>query len=226
MATFTRIHIAQTMARTGMVPLFYHPDPEVCRQVAAACYAGGARVLEFTNRGPGAFAAFQALRAYASAELPELALGIGSIVDAGTTALYLQAGADFIVSPILNPEMARICNRRKILWSPGCGTLSEVSQAEELGAEIVKVFPGDTLGPGFIKAVKGPCPWSSLMPTGGVSPTPDNLRAWLDAGAVCVGMGSQLISKDIIARQAWDELEARVTEALALIGSIRAELGG
>ncbi|RMG68871.1 MAG: bifunctional 4-hydroxy-2-oxoglutarate aldolase/2-dehydro-3-deoxy-phosphogluconate aldolase, partial [Bacteroidetes bacterium] len=167
MFTFSRLHIAQTMATTGLVPIFFNPDPEVCKQVAKACYAGGIRILEFTNRGEGAYDAFRALHAYVRAELPDMAIGVGSIVDGPTTAIYLQAGADFIVSPIMNPEMAKICNRRKVLWSPGCGTLSEVSQAEELGAEIVKLFPGGNLGPGFIKAIKGPCPWSSLMPTGG-----------------------------------------------------------
>ena len=171
MARFTRIEVALKMAETGMVPVFYHKDAEVCKQVAKACYEGGVRVFEFTNRGDYAHEVFATLSKWAAGELPELILGVGSIVDAPTTALYIQSGANFIVSPLLNPEMAKVCNRRKIAWSPGCGTLSEISQAEELGAEIVKIFPGTSVGgPDFVKTVKGPCPWTSIMPTGGVEP--------------------------------------------------------
>lgn len=206
------------MGETGMVPVFYHKDPEVGKQVLKACYDAGVRVFEFTNRGDYAHEVFAELNKYAAEALPELMMGVGSVVDAGTAALYIQLGASFIVSPLLNPEMARVCNRRKILWSPGCGSLSEISQAEELGAEVVKIFPGSQVGgPGFVKAVKGPCPWTSIMPTGGVKPTEDNLKEWFQAGVHCVGMGSQLITKDIIAEQAWAKLTETARNALAII---------
>ena len=148
-------------------------------------------------------------------------LGVGSIVDAGTTSLYIQLGANFIVSPILNPEMAKVCNRRKISWSPGCGSLTEISYAEELGAEVVKIFPGTEVGgPSFIKAVKGPCPWTSIMPTGGVEPTKENLTAWFNAGVHCVGMGSQLVTKDIISSGNYSLLTDKVKVALEIVKSL------
>jgi 2-dehydro-3-deoxyphosphogluconate aldolase/(4S)-4-hydroxy-2-oxoglutarate aldolase len=207
------------MARTGLVPLFYHADADVVQQVVKACYDGGARVFEFTNRGDFAHEVFGMVSHYVASELPEMKLGVGSVTDGGTTSLYLQLGADFVVTPVLREDVARVCNRRKVLWSPGCGSLTEIGQAEELGAEIVKVFPGGVLGPGFVKAVKAPCPWTSLMPTGGVSP--DNLRAWFEAGVTCVGMGSKLITKDLVERKDFAALADQVRETLALIAEIR-----
>ena len=200
MARYSRIEVAVTMAETGLVPLFYHKDTELCKKVLKACYDGGARILEFTNRGDFAHEVFQELNKYALKELPGMMLGVGSVTDAGTASLYLQLGANFVVTPVLREDIAIVCNRRKVLWSPGCGSLTEIARAEELGAEIVKVFPGSTLGPGFVKAIKGPCPWTSIMPTGGVSPDPDNLKSWFDAGVTCVGMGSKLITKEQLAK--------------------------
>ena len=225
MSLFTRIEVASEMYRSGLMPVFYHPDLEMAKKVIKACYEGGVRLMEFTNRGDFAHEVYGALRKYAHRELPELMLGIGSVVDAGTCSLYIQLGADFIVSPILNAEMARVCNRRKILWSPGCGSLSEINYAEELGAEIVKIFPGTEVGgPSFVKAIKGPCPWTSIMPTGGVAPTRENLTAWFEAGAACVGMGSKLITKDILKREAFGELRDHAKATLALIQEVRASL--
>jgi 2-dehydro-3-deoxyphosphogluconate aldolase/(4S)-4-hydroxy-2-oxoglutarate aldolase len=184
------------MLETGIVPVFYHKDIQICKQVLSACYNGGIRVFEFTNRGDFAHEVFRDLSKFSAQELPEMILGAGSVLDAGTASLYIQMGASFIVSPVLNEDMAKVCNRRKILWSPGCGSVTEISKAEELGAEIVKVFPGSQVGgPGFIEAVRGPMPWSNIMPTGGVEPTEESLSAWFKAGAACVGMGSQLIKK-------------------------------
>lgn len=218
MARFTRIQVALKMAETGMVPVFYHQDAEVGKKVLRACYEGGVRVFEFTNRGDFAHEVFTVLNKYAAAELPEMMMGVGSVVDAGTAALYIQLGADFIVSPVLKEDMAVVCNRRKILWSPGCGSLSEISRAEELGAEVVKIFPGQQVGgPEFVKAVKGPFPWTSIMPTGGVEPKEENLSAWFKAGVTCVGMGSQLITKEVIANNDYASLEQKVREALAII---------
>src|SRR5690625_4699402 len=224
MARFKRIHVASVMESTGLVPLFYHDDIEVSKRVLHACYDGGARLLEFTNRGDFAHEVFGELNKFAASELPEMILGVGSVTDGGTASLYMQLGANFVVTPMLKEDVGKTCNRRKVLWSPGCGTLSEINRAEELGAEIVKVFPGSQLGPGFIKAIKGPCPWSSIMPTGGVTAREENLRDWLAAGATCVGMGSKLITKEFLANRSYDKLEEHVSNTLNLIATIRSEL--
>ena len=207
-----------------MVPLFYHPDIELGKAVLKACYDGGARLLEFTNRGDYAHEVFAALNHYCASELPEMILGVGSVTDAGAASLYLQLGANFIVTPVLREDIAIVCNRKKVLWSPGCGSLSEICRAEELGCEVVKLFPGGIYGPGFVKAIKGPQPWTSIMPTGGVSPTEENLRAWLDAGVTCVGMGSKLISSAILAEGRFDQLENHVRDTLQLIQKLKKEL--
>jgi 2-dehydro-3-deoxyphosphogluconate aldolase / (4S)-4-hydroxy-2-oxoglutarate aldolase len=222
MARFTRIEVARKMAETGIVPVFYHKDAEISKKVLKACYEGGIRVFEFTNRGDYAHEVFTVLNKYAAVELPEMIMGVGSVVDAGTASLYIQLGANFIVSPVLKEDMAFTCNRRKILWSPGCGSLSEISRAEELGAEIVKIFPGQQVGgPEFVKAVKGPFPWTSIMPTGGVEPTEENLSAWFKAGVTCVGMGSQLITKDIISNNDFDKLKNLASEALGVVKKLK-----
>ncbi|MEO9966749.1 MAG: bifunctional 4-hydroxy-2-oxoglutarate aldolase/2-dehydro-3-deoxy-phosphogluconate aldolase [Reichenbachiella sp.] len=222
MARFTRIEVAQQMKDTGMVPVFYHPDIEVCKKVLKACYDGGVRVFEFTNRGDYAHEVFNALNKYAAENTPDMILGIGSVIDAGTTSLYIQNGANFIVSPILNADMAKVCNRRKIAWSPGCGSLTEISFAEELGAEVVKIFPGTQVGgPSFVAAVKGPFPWSSIMPTGGVEPTEENLKGWFNAGVHCVGMGSKLFAKNADGEYDYVKLTATVKSTLAMIKNLR-----
>ncbi|MEL7533598.1 MAG: bifunctional 4-hydroxy-2-oxoglutarate aldolase/2-dehydro-3-deoxy-phosphogluconate aldolase [Bacteroidota bacterium] len=223
MPKFSRIEVASELYSSGLMPLFYHPDLAICKAIVHACHAGGIRLMEFTNRGDFAHLVYGQLRQYLHQNLPDMILGIGSVVDGATSSLYIQLGADFVVSPILNKEMALACNRRKVMWGPGCATLSEINQAEEWGAELVKIFPaGQIGGPAFIKAVKGPCPWSSIMPTGGVSPEKENLKAWFSAGAACVGMGSKLVSKDIVARQAWDELSGLVESTLQTIKEVRA----
>ncbi|AWG20671.1 bifunctional 4-hydroxy-2-oxoglutarate aldolase/2-dehydro-3-deoxy-phosphogluconate aldolase [Flavobacterium faecale] len=221
MAQFTRIEVAQVMKDTGIVPLFYHKDVEVSKQVLKACYDGGARLLEFTSRGDFAFEIFAALNKYAIAELPGMILGVGSVTDAASASLYMQLGANFIVTPVLREDIAIACNRRKVLWSPGCGTLTEIARAEELGCEIVKLFPGDIYGPEFINGIKGPQPWTSIMPTGGVSPTRENLKGWFDAGVTCVGLGSKLIKAD--ANGVFDiaKIEALTRECIEIIKSLR-----
>lgn len=218
MAQFTRIEVAVKMAEAGLVPVFYHKDVNVCKEVVTACYEGGSRVFEFTNRGDYAHEVFSELSKWVTIECPHLILGIGSVPDPGTAALFIQLGTNFVVSPYLNPETAKICNRRKILWLPGCGSLSEISYAEELGAEIVKIFPGiSTGGPEFIKAIKAPCPWTSIIPTGGVEPTEENLRPWFKAGAIAVSMGSNLITNQIISNHDWKGLAKNVRATLELI---------
>ncbi|MFK8055884.1 MAG: bifunctional 4-hydroxy-2-oxoglutarate aldolase/2-dehydro-3-deoxy-phosphogluconate aldolase [Saprospiraceae bacterium] len=221
MALHTRIQVAHLMSSTGMVPLFYHSDVEVAKSIALACYKGGARLLEFTNRGDFAHEVFGALRKFCAVECPELALGVGSVTDAAAASLYMMLGADFVVTPVLREDIAVVCNRRKVMWNPGCASLAEICRAEELGAEVVKLFPGSVYGAGFVKGILGPQPWTSIMPTGGVSPDRENLTAWFDAGVVCVGMGSKLISKQLIASGDWAVLEQKTRETLALIEEIR-----
>lgn len=221
MAKYSRIEVATVMKETGMVPLFFHSDAEVAKKVLKACYDGGARLMEFTSRGDFAFEIFGELNKYALAELPGMILGVGSITDAAAASLYMQLGANFIVTPVLREDIALVCNRRKVLWSPGCGTLTEIARAEELGCEIVKLFPGDVYGPNFIKAIKAPCPWTSIMPTGGVSTSEENLKGWFDAGVTCVGIGSQLISNEIVKNQDFKGLESKVKETLETIKRIR-----
>ena len=209
------------MSSTGLVPLFFHSDVSLAKQVLYACYRGGARLLEFTSRGDRAHEVFRELAVYAEQELPGMILGVGSVTDAASASLYMGLGANFVVTPVLREDIAVVCNRRKVLWSPGCASLTEISKAEELGAEVVKLFPGSVLGPSFVKAVKGPCPWTSLMPTGGVSTDPDNLKAWFDAGVTCVGMGSQLITKEDLKGKNFKAIEKRVHTCLATINQIR-----
>ena len=221
MARFSRIEVTAKMAETGLVPLFYHSDIEIAKKTLKACYDGGARLLEFTSRGDFAHQIFDQLNRYAIAELPEMIMGVGSVTDAAAASLYMQLGANFIVTPVLREDIAMVCNRRKVLWSAGCGSLTEIAKAEELGGEIVKLFPGSTYGPGFVKAIKGPQPWTSIMPTGGVSTEEDNLRGWFDAGVTCVGMGSKLISKEILVSGDYEGLKAKVAETLKLIKKIR-----
>ncbi len=221
MARYSRLEVIEVMNDTGMVPLFYHPDIALGKKVIKACYDGGARLMEFTARGDFAFEVFSELNKYALKELPGMILGVGSITDAAAASMYMQMGANFIVTPSFREDIAIVCNRRKVLWSPGCGSLTEINTAEELGCEIVKLFPGDLYGPGFVKAIKGPQPWTSIMPTGGVSTDEANLKGWFDAGVTCVGMGSKLISKDLLAARDFALLQKKVKDTLAIIHKLR-----
>jgi 2-dehydro-3-deoxyphosphogluconate aldolase/(4S)-4-hydroxy-2-oxoglutarate aldolase len=224
MARFSRVEVVNTVLELGLVPVFYNKDPEVAKKVVMACAAGGARVVEFTNRGDFALQVFGEVSKHFSQVDPGVILGVGSVIDAPTAALYIANGANFVVGPLLNPEIARLCNRRKITYMPGCGSVTEISQAEELGVEIVKVFPGSSVGgPGFVKAVLGPCPWTRIMPTGGVDATEESIRGWFRAGAACVGMGSKLVRKDLVARGDWAEITATVRQVLEWIREAREE---
>ncbi|SFE54433.1 bifunctional 4-hydroxy-2-oxoglutarate aldolase/2-dehydro-3-deoxy-phosphogluconate aldolase [Thermophagus xiamenensis] len=222
MAKYNRIEVFQTMKDTGVVPVFFHPNIDTAQKVLKACYDGGIRVFEWVNRGDFAHEIFSELNKFALNELPGMILGAGSIVDEATAALYIQVGANFIVSPLLNEQIARICNRRKIMWAPGCGSVSEIGKAEELGAEIVKIFPASEVGgPSFVKAVKGPCPWTNIMPTGGVDTSKENLQKWFDAGVTCVGMGSKLFPKDIIEKKDFNALTEKVKSLIHTIQEIK-----
>jgi 2-dehydro-3-deoxyphosphogluconate aldolase/(4S)-4-hydroxy-2-oxoglutarate aldolase len=224
MASFSRLDVLNTILEQGLVPIFYHKDVQVAKHVVAACAAGGSRVVEFTNRGDFAFQVFREVSQHFSQVDPSVILGVGSVIDAPTAAMYMASGANFVVGPLLNPEIARLCNRRKIAYLPGCASLTEISQAEELGVEIVKVFPGGSVGgPPFVKAILGPCPWTRIMPTGGVDATEESIKDWFRAGAACVGMGSKLIRKDLVAAGDWAEITAKVRQVLAWIQEAREE---
>lgn len=222
MAQFKRLKVLNTINETGIVPLFYNQDVELVKNVVKACYKGGARVFEFTNRGDFAHEVFSKVVKWSELECPEMIMGVGSIIDTGTASLYIQLGANFIVSPNLNTELAKVCNRRKIAWMPGCGTLSEINLAEELGCEIVKIFPGKEIGgPSFVKAIKGPCPWTSIMPSGGVAPEKESLEEWFNAGVTCVGLGSQLTPKEVLKKGDFAFIENKTREAIQIVNHIK-----
>lgn len=222
MARFLRLDVLNLIVGQGLVPVFYHDNPALVQEAMRACYRAGGRLFEFTNRGDHAPFVFQEVSRWAARELPDLVLGAGSVVDAPTAALYVAAGAAFIVGPNLNPEAARFCNRRKIAYSPGCATASEIAQAEELGVEIVKIFPGETVGgPDFVRAILAPCPWTRIMPTGGVDPTQESITAWFAAGVTAVGIGSKLIPKAAVQTGDWERVTQIVAGTLALIAGVR-----
>lgn len=221
MAQYTRHQVITEMHNSGMIPLFYDPDIEISKNIVQACYQGGARLLEFTHRGDFAHEVFRELIRFANESLPGMIIGVGSVTDAASASYYLMNGANFIVTPVFREDIAIVCNRRKVLWSPGCGSLTEIAKAEEMGAEIVKLFPGNIYGPEFVKAIKGPQPWTSIMPTGGVTTEKENLKAWFDAGVSCVGLGSKLISKELIKNQDYDKISNTIKKTLALIQTLR-----
>lgn len=222
MARHRRLDVLNAIVEIGVVPVFYHPDLETVKSIARACTAGGVRVLEFTNRGDFAWEVFGGLEKFCARELPDAIPGAGSVLDATTAALYVNSGANFIVGPVTNLEVAKLCNRRKTAYIPGCETPSEISFAEELGCEIVKIFPAKAAGgPDFVREVLAPMPWASVMPTGGLDITRESLEPWFKSGVVAVGMGSKLISVDIVNARDWEGLSRRCRELTALIGTLR-----
>lgn len=214
--------LIEILKRTGLVPLFSHDNSAVAQQMVEAAYRGGARVVEFTNRKSNALDVFSHLVKQRN-NYPEMKLGIGTVMDSVTTQKFIDAGADFIISPILKPSMADVCHKNKIPWIPGCATLTEIVTARDLGATVVKVFPGSVLGPGFISSILPVIPDLRLMITGGVELNEPNLRAWFNAGSLCVGLGSHLFKSEIIEAKAWDKLEAKVSEALSIIKKIKSD---
>jgi 2-dehydro-3-deoxyphosphogluconate aldolase/(4S)-4-hydroxy-2-oxoglutarate aldolase len=218
---FSKVEVIQAMKATGLVPVFYHKDPEVAKKVVKACYDGGVRAFEFTNRGDFAHEVFGELVKFANKECPEMIMGIGSIVDAPTAALYIQSGANFIVGPLFNPEVAKVANRRLVPYAPGCGSVSEVGFAQEMGCDICKVFPGDVLGAAFVKNLKAPMPWSNLMVTGGVKPEEANLKSWFSAGVTCVGMGSNLFPAEMLKNGDWEGIRQLCADALSIIQNVK-----
>lgn len=218
---FSKLQVMTAMKETGIVPVFYHSNIEVAKNVVKACYEGGIRAFEFTNRGDFAHEVFGELVKFAAKECPEMIMGIGSIVDAPTATLYIQLGANFLVGPLFNPDVAKVANRRLIPYSPGCGSVSEVGFAQEAGCDVCKVFPGDVLGANFVKGLKAPMPWSNLMVTGGVKPEETNLKTWFDAGVMCVGMGSNLFPADLIKAADWAGITKLCADAIAIVKKVR-----
>ena len=222
MARFSKIEVLQTMKLTGMVPVFYNADLELSKQVVKACYEGGVRAFEFTNRGDFAHEIFCELSKWVAKECPEMILGVGSVVDAPTAALYIQLGANFVVGPLFNAEVAKVCNRRLIPYTPGCGSVSEIGAAQEVGCDMTKIFPaGNVGGPSFVKNILAPMPWSMIMATGAVEPTEENLSAWFKAGVTVVGMGSLLFPKEVIAQKDWAAISLKCREALDIIAKYK-----
>jgi 2-dehydro-3-deoxyphosphogluconate aldolase / (4S)-4-hydroxy-2-oxoglutarate aldolase len=223
MAHYSRLKVLPTMIDIGMIPVFYHPDPIVTVNIINACLDGGARCFEFTNRGDRAHEVFGEVIHQLSSD-NRLILGTGSVIEAGTAALYIQLGSNFIVGPNLNPDVARLCNRRKVAYSPGCGSATEISQAEELGVEICKIFPGSSVGgPDFVKDLLGPMPWTRIMPTGGVDATEESVTHWIKAGVACVGMGSKLFPKDVMAAGEYSKITEKVKAVLGWVKAARGD---
>lgn len=222
MARHSRLKTLSTMKEVGVIPVFYNSDYEVVKNIAVACVEGGAKAIEFTNRGDRAINVFTKLAEFRDAECADLILGVGSVCDASTAAAYINSGADFVVGPMLDEDVARTCNSRKIPYSPGCGTVTEIQKAHTLGVEICKIFPGAQVGgPAFVKAVRGPMPWTEIMPTGGVAPTTESLTEWFGAGIVCAGMGSKLITKEFVTNGDFKGLADKIKDVIAMIRDIR-----
>lgn len=220
MKKFTKEEVVQRMKETGVVPLFSHHDISVSKHVLEACYKGGLTVFEYTNRQPNSYEIFTELVDFAK-DLPGFMLGIGTVMDGATTLKFIDAGAHFIISPIVKNEMGEVCSRQEVPWIPGCATLTEIVQAMDNGAAIVKIFPGSVLGPKFISSIRPVIPKVPLMITGGVEPNEENFRSWFSAGATCVGLGSNLFSKDIMENNDYERLTKRVREILAIAKQVR-----
>ncbi|OGO15010.1 MAG: bifunctional 4-hydroxy-2-oxoglutarate aldolase/2-dehydro-3-deoxy-phosphogluconate aldolase [Chloroflexi bacterium RBG_13_68_17] len=222
MARIMRLEVYNQLMAIGLLPLFYQGETDTAIEIIAACCRGGSKLVEFTNRGERAYPAFAELVQHFAQADPSVILGIGSVQDAPTAALFIAAGANFVVGPSLNPEIARLCNRRKIAYLPGAATETEIGLAEELGVEVVKVFPGQTVGgPSFIRAVMAPCPWHRLLPTGGVDANEASITSWIAAGAAAVGMGSNLFSTQLLKDRDFDGLAARVADCIGWVAAAR-----
>lgn len=225
MAAKDRMAVLAAMMDQAVIPVFYDADVEVCKNVIQACANGGAKCIEFTNRGDFASYTFLEVTKYFAKADPSVIMGVGSIVDAPTAGIYIANGAKFIVGPLLNADVAKVCNRRGVPYSPGCGSATEIGDAQELGCEIVKVFPGSSVGgPEFVKSVMGPMPWTRIMPTGGVEPTEESLRKWYGAGIVACGIGSNLITKELLKAKDYKGIEENVRKAVQMVKAIKAEL--
>lgn len=224
MASHHKTAVLSTIESDGIVPVFFDADRDTTTEIARRLVAGGLHTIEFTNRGDGAVEVFADLVTWARSELPELIVGAGSVMEAATAVHLLDLGANFVFAPSLNPDVAEVCNARNVPYVPGCGTVTEIQTAYRLGCDVVKLFPAGSIGgPGFLSAVRAPCPWVQAVPTGGVEPTVESMRAWYDAGAPAVGMGSKLLRRDLIERRDLDAVEAAVADAVAAAAEARSD---
>jgi 2-dehydro-3-deoxyphosphogluconate aldolase/(4S)-4-hydroxy-2-oxoglutarate aldolase len=221
MSRFLKHEVVGKILDVGLLPVFYNDDVKVAKRIVQACSDGGAIVIEFTNRGDFAYEVFNELSKWSQKELPDVILGAGTIIEPATAGIYINSGANFIVGPVFNPDVAKICNRRKVSYIPGCMTPSEISNAEETGVDIVKIFPGKTIGPSFIKAMLGPCPWSKLMPSGGVEITQENISGWIKSGASALNIGSNLIKKDLVKVNDYNSIKKLVEQCIIWINEAR-----
>jgi 2-dehydro-3-deoxyphosphogluconate aldolase/(4S)-4-hydroxy-2-oxoglutarate aldolase len=222
MAKHNRLQTLTRIKQLGLVPIFYNPDIEVAKSIVKVCYAAGGTVAEFTNRGDRAIEVFKELTILRDTELPEMILGVGSIADGPTAAMYIAAGTDFVVSAMLDESVAAVCNARKIPYMPGCGTVTEIHNAHKLGVEIVKFFPADCLGgPAFIKAVRAPMPWTEIIGMGGIAPTAESIGPWFKAGAAAIGMSSKLFTKEWLASGDYAAMKNRIKSVLEVIQATR-----
>ncbi|MGC2240130.1 MAG: bifunctional 4-hydroxy-2-oxoglutarate aldolase/2-dehydro-3-deoxy-phosphogluconate aldolase [Acidimicrobiia bacterium] len=222
MARHTKTQVLDTVAREGVIPVFHHPDVGTVIEVANTLVGGGLTTLEFTNRGDGAISVLGELIAWAQRERPELIVGAGSIVDGASAAHVLDLGASFVFAPSFSEDVADACNVRNVPYVPGCGTVTEILRAYRAGCDLVKLFPADSIGgPNFLRAVRAPCPWVRAIPTGGVEPTAVSLRPWYEAGAPAVGIGSKLLSKDLIGDRDFEGLQKRVAVTVSAVAEAR-----
>ena len=213
--------IRKTITEQGLIPLYFHPDPGTCIGVMKALYAGGVRVVEFTNRGAEAQENFEAMLKVRDKECKDLLLGIGTIKTKKDAKAFIRSGADFIIAPGMIEEVAETVHKEDMLWIPGCMTTTEIIKAEQAGASLIKLFPGNLLGPGFMSAIRELFPDLLFMPTGGVDAEKENLSAWFKSGVSAVGMGSKLITKTVLEEKKYDELTAAAGAALQLIKEVR-----
>ena len=208
------MNVLEKCQQAPIVPVFYHPDADYTKEILKACFDGGLQVFEYTNRGEAALEVFRALVPFVKEHCPGMVLGAGTILTADDAGKFIDAGADFIVQPVITTAVADVCKQRHIPWIPAGATLNEIYQATLLGAELVKVFPGNVVGPGFIKAIRGPMPHLRLMVTGGVEPTAESLNAWFKAGVTCVGIGSQLFAGENLSAES---LKERIAQLLTIL---------
>jgi len=221
----SRQEINQLIAQHALLPLFNPDDLEISKNIITAAYGGGVRLFECTNRSADALSIFKQLVPFVEKNLPDLVLGAGTIMDERSAIAFYDAGAQFIVSPVIPEDVAKFCQKNDIFWCPGASTLNEIVHAHALGADLVKIFPANfTGGPGFVKAIKAPCPWLKLMPTGGVDGSEKNLKEWFEAGVLCVGIGSQLFIREILAAKNYSMITTRTREMVTVIQSIKSKL--
>lgn len=222
MVRLERSYVNKQIEQHAFVPLYNPHEVELCKQVLQAAYEGGVRVFELTNRGQHALSIFREIIPFAEKNFPELIIGAGTIMDEESAKAFYEAGAAFIISPVLSAEVGAYCEQNKICWIPGAATLTEIVNAHKLGADIVKIFPANFVGgPGFVEAIKAPCPWIRVMPTGGVDRSEDNLKAWFKAGVHCVGIGSQLFRKELLAKQDFKTLQQDTRQVVEVIKNIK-----